>query len=140
MINYTAIQKILDKQLQTIVYLPAFTPENIKAAPQSTNMWSRSTLLPAETQIIGVGSDGQRMDQGLYQIDLYTAQNSGSIDINVISDAIQNGFVRGQYYTDTDSGVSVLINSVFRLVGGGLPSTAFYHIPIFVRWAFYTDH
>ena len=54
-INYSAIQSILDTQLQTTTDLPTFSEENKNFKPTATEAWCRSTLLPAETEIIGVG-------------------------------------------------------------------------------------
>lgn len=135
MINYSAVQTILNTQLKTVVGLPTYTEENVKAVPDSTVPWCRSTLLPAETQIIGIGTGGQRKDQGLYQIDIYWPQNSGSLDANTMGDLIQNSFVRGTYYINGT--VKVLIDSVYRLPAGPLTGTVFYHIPLMVRWSYY---
>ena len=129
------IQTILDTQLQTVPNLPSFTAENIKSKPESTIPWCRSTLLPAESQILGVGQGGQRKDQGLYQIDLYYPQNSGLGLIQAMADLVMNTFTRGLYYTSGTT--KVLIDNIYRLPANSLMQTAFYHQPIMIRWSYY---
>lgn len=132
---YSVIQKILDTQLKTVKGLPSFAPENVKQTLVATKPWSRSTLVPAETQIIGVGQTGWRKDQGLYQIDLFYPQNSGNEQAQAMADAVMNAFVRGKYYTLGST--RVLIERVYRNPASSLAQATFYQIPIMVAWNYY---
>lgn len=134
---YTVIQEILDTQLQTVVGLPTFTKENIKAVPEATKAWSRATLLPAQTQVIGIGHTGLRMDQGFYQIDLFYPQGSGNVAANTMADLVQNSFVRGSYYTS--GSVSILIDRIYRIPATSLTQATFYHIAVMIAWQYYDN-
>lgn len=134
---YTTIQSILETQLKTVVGLPTFTAENIQAQVIATKPFSRATLIPAQTQIIGVGQNGLRMDQGLYQVDLFYPQNSGNTIANAMSDLIMNTFKRGTYYTSGN--VRILINRVYRLPANSLTQATFYHIGLVVEWQYYVQ-
>lgn len=136
--NYTTILNILDTQLSTTPGLPVLTQENILSKPDSTTSWCRSTLLPAEPNILTVGQGGQRQDQGLYQIDVFTPKGSGADPANQIADSIQNTFIRGQYLSA--NGVLVLVEKVWRQTATALSGTVFYQLPIIVRWSRYDSN
>jgi hypothetical protein len=134
-INYTAIQAILDTQLVTLSTLPKLTLENIKANVDANVPFCRTSLIPAQAQVIGVGAGGWRMDQGLYQVDLFYPQNTGNLVIGAMADSVMNTFHRGTYYTSGN--VAVLIDRVYRLPAGSLVQAAFYHLPVTVSWQYY---
>jgi hypothetical protein len=135
--SYTSIQQIFDTILKTTTGLPTFTQENIKSQVTATKPWCRSTLLPAQTQVIGIGQVGLRMDQGLYQVDLFYPQNSGNIDAATMADLIMSKYKRGTYYTGGST--KVLVDKVYRLPSSSLTQATFYHLPIVVSWQYYDN-
>lgn len=138
MISYTRIQSILDNELQKILDLPKITLENITAKPTATDPFCRTTLLPAQAQVIGIGAVGLRLDQGLYQIDLFYPQNSGNCAANNMGDTVMNHFVRGQYYTDDT--IKIMITRIYRLPASSLVQTAYYRIPVMIEWNYYDNN
>ncbi len=67
----------LSTQLQTVEGLPPLAPLNKTFKPSATQRWVRATLLPSESESGAIGSDGYLIQQGLFQIDLFTPVGLG---------------------------------------------------------------
>ena len=128
--SFTAIQGILDTQLATVATLPTLQKENTLYKPANTPAWCRTTLLPAATTVESIGVDGRERKYGLFQIDLFYINNSGTTDATSMADLIIAAFRKGTYLTDTTYTVMVLR----AYIDSGRPYPNYYQLPVIVEW------
>lgn len=125
--SYSTIHSLLDAQLETVVGLPTLYKENTRAEAKTGVAYSRSTLLPAESNALSTDTDEL---QGLYQIDLFYPMDKGVDTSNEIGDLVKAAFPRG-LVLETGS-TRVHIRMSWREVGQTFQQ--FYQLPIVVRW------
>lgn len=134
-ISYTAIQTLLDTQLATISTLPTLYTENERSTAQTNKNFSRSTLIPAKTDVLTVGSAPLLRLKGLYQIDVFLPQGKGTAS-NSIADDVLNGFPAALQLTDGT--YTVQIESVERIAGSIFQQ--FYNVPVMVHWTCFVQN
>jgi hypothetical protein len=130
--QYETIQTILDTQLLTVIKAEDLQTENT-IRTSKTIKFVRSTLLPAQTQILTLGVGGIDRLNGLFQIDVFTKTGTGFTEGNNTADAIMNAFVKGDNHTSGN--VVVFIDNKWRISARTLQN--FYVVPIFIQWSCY---
>jgi hypothetical protein len=130
--QYETIQTILDTQLLTVIKAEDLQTENTIRTSKTTN-FVRSTLLPAQTQILTLGVGGIDRLNGLFQIDVFTKIGTGFTEGNNTADAIMNAFVKGANHTSNN--VIVTIDNKWRISSRTLQN--FYVVPVFIQWSCY---
>jgi hypothetical protein len=125
------IQTALDTHLTTLEGLPPFQLEN-KRFDASSNLPSfvRSTLLPANSNVISLGIGAWKELQGIYQVDVFYPLDSGTHEARILADKIVELFPIGDRYEQGDLTVIVNIASVMAAYS----INKYYCIPIRVEW------
>ena len=131
--KFTEVQQLLDEQLLTVVGLPTLQTENTRFKVVTNVPWARSTLLPAETNIVTLGVTGYDELNGLYQVDLFYPSDSGFTAANTMADTVMGAFTKGTQLTGT--GINVEIDKSWR--ESGRTFDTFYNIPVLVSWRGY---
>lgn len=122
----------LNTILLTTSNLPTLQSENKRIDLGSGKTpWCRSTLLPARTTQVSIGSSGIDNINGLYQIDLFYPQNSSYVLIYDMADAIINNFTIG-----SKSGGLHVINSYIQKLPG---VTNYFNLAVIVEWQAFRD-
>ena len=131
MSTYAIIQSLLDTQLQSLSGLPPLQLENTVNIGKTGVSFSRATLLPAAKSQASVGISGQDLIRGIYQVDLFVPQDTGSASVNALADSVVDHFPRGLALASGE--VVVHINTASRLTGGRMEP--FYSVPVQVQWS-----
>ena len=92
--------------------------------------YAQLTLLPADTDHIGLEFDSNSIHIGIFQIDVFTKQGSGSHDQSCIIDELFELFPRGKRLNS--NGINVDIQEVSR--GTGARDGGYYITPVFVEY------
>ena len=128
------IQNLLDTRLQTISGLPTLELENTTIDVTSNKTaWVRSTLLPAESTLVTVGSTAIREFQGYYQVDCFYPTGNGSNAAHVLADTVVSTFPIG--LTLNNGAVTVYIQMASATVGYKV--TKYYCVPVRIQWSCY---
>lgn len=124
--HFTDIRAALDTQLATLSLETAY--ENVAYEPVEGTPYVLSTLLPAETVQIGLGTAGKDRHQGLYQID--TIFSSGDSAVFSLPDTVADGFKRGTdlLYNGTTVSIRTVSIETGRQEGG------YFVVPVTVRY------
>lgn len=130
---YEKIEQLLVAQVQTVTNLPEWQKENVRYTTKNGQPFIRSTLLPAQPQIISLGVNGTTKHQGLFQIDCFSGQDIGSGVSVALADRIITAFNKGT--TLEIDGVQVLIELSYRQSAYQMAS--FYGVPVIVQWSCY---
>lgn len=69
--------QVITAQLKRLANLPAYAEMNKTFKPVATERWCRGTLLPSESNNGSIGLNGFMIQQGLYQIDIFTPIGQG---------------------------------------------------------------
>lgn len=93
--TYTDIQNALDAHALTIVGLPELVTENNRLKPTPGTAFARSTLLTPPKLTLSLGSIGQDLLSGIYQVDVFTPIDQGVTETNGYIDALVTAFPRG---------------------------------------------
>jgi len=131
--NYTDIQLALDTQVQTVVGLPTIQLENTQNSNKNKSTWTRTTLLPASTEIVTLGAQGYDRLNGLYRIDLFSQLNEGVTDASTMADLVLASFTKGARLTS--GSVVVVIENKTRSAARVLDNR--YNIPLTIIWSSY---
>jgi len=134
-INTLDIQQTLDGQLLTISSLPTLSVENTQTVQAGTTPYCRSTLAPAKTTLLTMGSKKGMKQTGLYQVDLFYPTNYGYMDHRKMSDLIIAAFPPGTLTLST--GENLIILSAWSQPGRNVQD-AFLQVPIQIEWVAYT--
>ena len=130
------IQSLLDAAVTGIENIPQLMLENeVLNATSNLASFARSTLLPAQSAAITVGTEAQRKMQGFYQVDVFYPSGSGSNAAHVMADAVVNAFPIGLVLTDGTVKVFIEMASV-------LPAyldNKYYSVPVQVQWSCYVS-
>jgi hypothetical protein len=125
------IQEALDTQLQTVVGLPAFYPENATVQQNSNAAFCRSTLAQAKSEVATLGAGGIWTQQGLYAVDLFFPTAYGYSALRTAADAVIAAFPTG--FLTLTSGQKLQIISAWSLPGSA-DQGAFLMVPVRVQW------
>lgn len=130
------IQAALDTQLLTVTGLPVLQTENTRFdGSKNVPAFCRSTLLPAQTTVIGLGagSAAQTQMQGLYQVDVFYPQDSGTTAARTLADAVVAVFPVGLRLVEGSSTVTVEVASVMTAYS----INKYYCVPVRIQWNVY---
>ena len=125
------IQATLDKQLKTIVDLPTFYSENFFAQQNGKSVFCRSTLAPAKSVIISMGTKKVVEQTGLYQVDLFHPVDFGYAPGRILADKVINAFLPG--FLTLSSGDQLIIHTAWSQPAMN-DQSAFLMIPVLVEW------
>lgn len=125
--NHTDIAAALNTQalnasVPVVVENTDFTPIN--------NPFIRVTLLPADTENIGIEFDSTEDHTGIYQCDVFVPQGKGNKDVTGIIDELSTLFARGTKLIH--NGIAVNIEAISR--GTGVRDGGYYITPVFITY------
>ena len=92
------------------------------------------TVLPAETVQAGLGSTGQEMHEGVFQVDVFSPSNKPKAAALAEADAVANYFSRGSVLTYNSVDVRLKTASV----GRGSNDNGWYIVPVFINYLSFT--
>jgi hypothetical protein len=130
---YTTIQTLLDSHLAELTTLPPLQLENTRNIGKTGMSFTRATLMPARSTQISLGIAGHDRYDGLYQVDLFVPEDTGTTDINILVDSVLDQFLRGLQLVDGD--ILVRIGNSWREAGGRVEP--FYNVPITIEWTYF---
>lgn len=133
---YAAIRSALTARLQTLSGLPSVAWENVPFTPTAGSMYLKPSFLPGEPVQAEIGTYGQNMHTGLYQISVFAPAGTGVASLNTLRDALCDHFKRGTELIY--SGVTVRLIKAFP--SPMMQETDWVHIPITVMWRAYADN
>jgi hypothetical protein len=134
--NYDAIRKLLDAQVDTVAGLPTRVYENQRYMPTTGTPWCRSTLLPAEPTAVTIGPNGQNQAKGLFQVDLLYPQSIGTTDANALASLIATALKRGTILVSGSDNVHVEMS--WQQTAYAIQQV-WYVVPVVIRWSSYTQ-
>lgn len=133
---YSAIRSALTARLQTLSGLPAVAWENVPFTPVAGHPYLKPTLLPAEPFQAELGTSGQNIHMGIYQISIFCPTGTGIASLNTLRDALCDHFKRGTSLVY--SGIETRITKAFP--GQMLQETDYIHQPITIQWRAYAPN
>ena len=126
----------LDSNLNDMPGKPDVAWENFPFEPAVGTLWIRPTILPGDTVQASLGTTGQDMSQGIYQVDVFAEAGAGKNEAVAMADKIADQFKRGTILTYND--LKVRISAVSRQASVN-NSDGWFQIPINVVWISYTE-
>lgn len=130
--SITEVQEALYEFLLTISGIPAaIQVENERFIPSIRDPWMRVLLVPGETTLQSLGTDGYNRLSGLYLIDLfYPAGRKTVTDINAIADTIINSYINENIVTKNTTHVQIL--GAWR--NTSISEGDWFQVPLSIRW------
>lgn len=128
--SISTIHQVLNDHLQSMGGLPALQLENTRNVGKTGVPFCRATLITSRPSTLTVGTTGQDILRGLYQIDLFFPQDTGVSDVNALADQIIEHFPRGLMFSA--DGTALHVNTTYRETGRRVD--AFYQAPVVVAW------
>lgn len=133
---YAAIRSALTARLQSLSGLPSVAWENVSFTPTAGSMYLKPSFLPGEPIQAELGTNGQNMHTGLYQISVFAPAGAGVASVNTMVNTICDHFKR---MTDlTYGGVTVRLIKAFP--SPMMQETGWIQIPITVMWRAYASN
>ena len=127
---FTDISAALDGRLNTLADSPPVAWENKEYTPTKSTLYLRPTNLAGSTTQSSLGTSGEDMNEGVYQVDVFAPAGRGKKAANDAADGVADHFKRG---TDlTYNGRTVRVRSVSR--GAGRNSNGWYQIPVIINY------
>jgi len=108
--SFLDVGAALDQQLNAMAGLPSVAWDNLEYVPAIGASYLRPTLIPGDTLPETLGSGGEDLNIGIYQIDIFTEAGEGKNAGIVLADLIADQFKHGTQITY--NGVTVEIKSV----------------------------
>lgn len=127
------IRSLLNDHVDSIVGLPPIQYENTPNIGQTGKPFTRVTNIPANTLQVSAGINGKDRALGLLQIDLFFPTDLGTINSELMADAVIAAFPRGLTLTHEDTNTVVHFKSPSVRVG--YTFEPFYCLPITVEWS-----
>jgi hypothetical protein len=109
--------------------------ENVEFNPTTSTMYLRPTVLPAASVQAGLGSTGQELHQGIFQIDVFAKIDESKSIALAEADAIADYFARGT--TLTYNGVNVRLGTASN--GSGIRDSGWFIVPVFINYLSFTQ-
>jgi len=131
--SYRVINEVLDSVVAGIEFIPTIIQENTTISTNKEEIsdpYTRTSLLPAETNTLTIGPSGWDEFQGLYQIDLFFPSTDGVKGSNFMVDEIIKAFPKGSLITQ--EGINVRIVNYWR--EPSIESDNLYQTPVIIRW------
>lgn len=117
----------LDTNLNTMTGLPPVAWQNIKYEPVNGTLYIRPTLLPADSTVATIGT-GTDINQGIYQIDIFSPLDEGKNEAMLMSDTIAEQFKRDKELVY--NGRTVVIRSTSQRIMSNEDSWAHYMVEV----------
>jgi len=127
---YETITAILIKHISTLSGIPEHQKENKRHVGKTATPFIRSTMLPAQPEVLTLGNTGITMYQGLLQVDCFIGQDKGQSSALQAADSIMALFPEGLQLTE--DGVTVEIVMSYARTAYQLET--FYGIPVLIQW------
>lgn len=103
------ISAALDDNLNNLVGKPPIAWQNRSYTPVTGTLYVRPTHLPAAIEPETIGSNGEDLNEGIYQIDIFSESGKSKKELLEMADKITDQFKHGTILTY--NGVSVEIKS-----------------------------
>jgi hypothetical protein len=132
-VNYDAVRILLTAQLKAVAGLPTLQGENTRITPISGQPWCRISLLPAEPIPLSIGPSGMNEHRGIAQVDLFYAQDVGTVAPNAMAALVMAAFPRG--FNALSGADNVQVSGSHQLTAYQVES--WYVVPVVVRWSSY---
>jgi len=129
------ITAALDDNLNTMVAKPPVAWENRPFTPVMGTLYIRPTHLPAITEPETIGSSGEDLNIGIYQIDVFSESGKSKKELLEMADQVVDQFKHGKILTY--NGVNVEIESV-SLRSFNNNSDGWYQVAIEVKYYSFT--
>lgn len=136
MFDANDVRALLDQQLQTVSGLPDLETENTRYKP-GNDVWCRSTLLPATSNVAAWGAGVTVQLQGIYQVDVIAPWGISTAETNALCKSILTAFFPGAVNI-TDGTNKVVITNISQLPAIEDKDSMFYMVPLQVQWNAYT--
>lgn len=133
---YAAIRSALTARLQSLSGLPSVAWENVPFTPTAGSMYLKPSFLPGEPVQAEIGTNGQNMHTGLYQISVFAPAGAGVASVNTMVNAICDHFKR---MTELTYG-GVMVRLIKSFPSPMMQETDWIQIPITVIWRAYADN
>lgn len=131
--SIAAAQALLDAQLQTVASLPTLQLENTRLNTNYVDSFARSTILPAQSNVLTLGFNAMTEKQGLYQVDLFCSDDIGSQSAFALADLVVAAFPVGLQLTDGTTTVVIRVASVMSAQS----IDRYLNVPVQVQWSVY---
>jgi hypothetical protein len=105
---FTDISAGLDGHLNTMTNKPPVSWENKKYKPVNDVLYVRPTILPADTDQASLGSNGQDLNTGIYQVDVLAPAGKGKKTAYEMADLIADRFKRGTDIVENSRTITVV--------------------------------
>lgn len=109
--------------------------ENMGFTPTTGTLFLRPTVLPVDTIQSGLGTKGQELHDGIFQVDVFAPVDQSKAVALAEADAVANYFARGLVLTY--NGVKVRIGTAS--LGAGNREETWYQIPISINYHSFTQ-
>jgi hypothetical protein len=109
--------------------------ENIKHEPTEGSLYLRPTVLPADTEAAGIGSNGKEHHQGIFQIDVFAPIDDPKATALNEADSIADYFT--QELTLTYNGINVRLREIS--MGTASRESAWFMVPVLIDYYSFTS-
>jgi len=137
---FTTIQQILNTRLSTLSNLPAWERENLDIDPDETEIFIKSSLLPAQTEYPNLGNSGFEVESGTFAVLIKAVrQTSWGIYSNLVDDILEHFPRNLTIVSDPDSGEDAITIRITKsyVLSGYFDSNGRYAIPVHIRYETY---
>ena len=133
---FNEIQGALDTQLNNYATAQDVAVDwpNVPYEPTISVSFVRPTFLPGYPEAAALGQDALNLQQGLYQVDIFTPSGAGSKAARDLAEALITSFKRGT--TLTYSGVKVRIKRAG--IEASRQEPEWFVLPVLIAWFAYT--
>jgi len=133
---FADISGALDEHLYDMTSLPSVAWPNKNFSPVTGTLYIRPTLIPGDSTQATLGEDGEDMNVGVYQVDVFAEAGKGKQEAMRMVDKIADRFKRG---TDlTYNSRNVRIRNVNQLPAINNPD-GWFQVPIEIVYISYTQ-
>jgi hypothetical protein len=127
---------LMDAHLQAVSGLPDLDTENTPYKP-GNDIWCRSTMLPAASNVAAWGGGVTLQLQGIYQVDVIAPWGTTTTQTSAICKSIVQAFFPGGAEI-TDGTNKIIVTNVSQLPAIEDKDTMQYSTPLQVQWTAYT--
>jgi hypothetical protein len=132
---FTDISAALNTHLKNMTSVPPVAYENKEYSPTLGNLYVRPTVLFGDTTQATLGTAGEDLNIGVYQIDVFAKSGNGVNTAIASADLIANRFKRGTTLTYNSRTVTVV--SAQRRAG--IQNDGWYQIPVEIIYRSFTQ-
>lgn len=133
---YTKIRAAFVARLLTFPSLPSVAWENVPFTPTAGAVYLQPALMDGEPYQAEIGTNGQNVHNGIFQISIFAPAGHGTATINALRDNLVDYFKRGTVLTN--SGVNVRISKAYPVAL--IQETDWIHIPVKINFTAYASN